>query len=592
MQDELFDRIVVISLKRTPDRLRQFWDRLDSAGWPFKTPEVFEAVDGSKVPVPSWFRSGGPAWGCLQSHRQVIEQALRDGVKRLLILEDDAAFTTDAGDRIKKLMASVPANWDCLMIGGQMMSNGKSKRIAEGVYRVQQCERTHCYALSAKGMKSLYKWWSEPVSGHCDWRLGEWQEKPDVFAYRPDPIIAAQASNFSTIRFRNESTRTWDRRTKLEYDGPNLELDATSDRIKAAIAGKTVAIVGNAPTIKDYADRTLIESADIVIRFNRFTIGAEYPAAGVKTDIIAYPIGYEPGTPTREMIDMHNPKMLAGWYEHGYRRILEEAKALGVSAIPAEFMRSLQRAVGCRPTTGLIFLAYVLDQCQPASVYVTGFSLKKTQSDHYYPGQKFDYITHDPIKELHYIAMRWSDWSGRLTADPWMIERLTESQPANESANDGAFSKPHQWVYDRISELIAPGSVIEVGGGIGHFLPILAKSATKLAVVEPDSRCDADLVPAAARSGATIYRSLKDVGERFDIAVCAEVLEHLPAIEVHNFLKMIREKAGRLFLSSPDRRKHGHGRRTMLELGLALRHAGWTVERKESFDWENLMVCT
>ena len=211
-----FDRAVVISLKRTPERLAAFQDRLQAIQWPCAKPELFHAVDGAALPVPAWWKEGGPAWGCLNSHRQVIEQALRDGVKRLLVLEDDAEFTADAGDRLAAFLEAVPADWMCLMIGGQQMNDGFVTATASPlVKRVSQCERTHCYALSAEGMKSLYRWWSEPVSGHCDWRLGDWQAFPEVTCYRPDPIIAIQGGNFSTIRYRQEPARSWDRRVPV-----------------------------------------------------------------------------------------------------------------------------------------------------------------------------------------------------------------------------------------------------------------------------------------------------------------------------------------------------------------------------------------
>jgi GR25 family glycosyltransferase involved in LPS biosynthesis len=199
-----FDRAVVITLRRTPDRLAQFLSRPS----PFK-PEIFYAVDGDYVPAPEWFHQGGGAWGCWRSHVRVIEQALMDGINWLLVMEDDCAFVPDAESRLKEFLSKVPADAHCLMIGGQQHDDGQTIPICPGVRKVSQCERTHCYALSREGMKSLYRWWNDANDAHCDWQLGDWQES-GVNCYRPDPFIAYQASNFSTIRWQYEPDRAWD----------------------------------------------------------------------------------------------------------------------------------------------------------------------------------------------------------------------------------------------------------------------------------------------------------------------------------------------------------------------------------------------
>ena len=60
-----FERVVVVNLRRRPDRLTAFQREIAQCNWPFKQPVVFEAIDGNKVPVPQGWVAGGGAWGCM-----------------------------------------------------------------------------------------------------------------------------------------------------------------------------------------------------------------------------------------------------------------------------------------------------------------------------------------------------------------------------------------------------------------------------------------------------------------------------------------------------------------------------------------------
>lgn len=200
-----FDRVVVISLQRRRDRMRRFVARVAACEWKFQEPQHFRAVDGNAVPSPRGWRSGGGAFGCQQSHLRVLHDAIMDGVDRLLVFEDDAEFRDDFPADAEKFVESVPSDWECLMLGGQHMAPPIA--VSEGVVRCKNTQRTHCYAVTQEGMKTLAKLWAESVN-HIDWDMGPCLGQRGR-TYAPSPFLVGQASSRSDINGRRNPTQFW-----------------------------------------------------------------------------------------------------------------------------------------------------------------------------------------------------------------------------------------------------------------------------------------------------------------------------------------------------------------------------------------------
>lgn len=206
-----FARCYVISLERTPERLAKFREGFP-ADWPFEAkPEWFPAVDGlMDAPRQGWV-AGGPAWGCNRSWSAVLERCIAEKVSGpVLVLEDDCEFVPGAAARLPEFVQSVPSDADLAFVGGQHFR--APDPVAPGIVRCTETGRTHAVIVLPHFFQPLRDFWAA-FNDHIDRGLQRIAGRHRFYA--ADPFLTIQAANFSTIRYRQEPSRSWDHRVAV-----------------------------------------------------------------------------------------------------------------------------------------------------------------------------------------------------------------------------------------------------------------------------------------------------------------------------------------------------------------------------------------
>jgi len=208
-----FARVVCNTLDRRPDRWRRFAEGLP-ADWPWPMPIRIPAIDGQRVRHPEHWTSGGGAWGCYRSHLQIIESALNDAVRSILILEDDALFPPGFTARALDWLRTVPADWQMLYLGGQHLFAARHPpvEIHPGVYQPYNVNRTHAFALQGDMLQVVYHHllrhdWHR--RNHIDHHLGRLHQQRKHRIYCPGEWLVGQASGKSNINGKTPPERFW-----------------------------------------------------------------------------------------------------------------------------------------------------------------------------------------------------------------------------------------------------------------------------------------------------------------------------------------------------------------------------------------------
>lgn len=210
-----FGTIFVISLAENSGRRGRLAAHLEDLGLA-RADELtwVRAVPGDRCWAPPYFLAGGGAWGCLQSHLRIAQDAAADGLPNYLVLEDDVVFHERSAAHLERFMTEVPDDWGQIYLGGQHLHEPDIVAGSGFVHRCLNVNRTHAYALRQPAIARFQQHVAHAPdyisrgSWHLDHQLGVAHELGLWRTYAPAWWLAGQEAGPSDIS-GFENPRLW-----------------------------------------------------------------------------------------------------------------------------------------------------------------------------------------------------------------------------------------------------------------------------------------------------------------------------------------------------------------------------------------------
>ena len=208
------DKAYVINLTRRPDRLetvnREF-ARIGIAVERFEAVDVRDDTGRYRYPAEL---------GCKLSHLTLLNNAKKNGCRRVLIFEDDVRFSNNFSKVIGEVISQLSRipKWDIFLLGG----NGRNRRTPFNTPNIVMTRffiNIHAYIANVDTL--LYKInLLKPNYKPIDVVFGNGSNdiRKPIIAYAARPALAIQRDDFSDIRERHSGEEYENGRENYQID--------------------------------------------------------------------------------------------------------------------------------------------------------------------------------------------------------------------------------------------------------------------------------------------------------------------------------------------------------------------------------------
>jgi glycosyl transferase family 25 len=195
-----FDKTYCVNLNRRPDRwekVKQEFNRIGVSGI-----ERYEAIDGKDY---DWTNiKYNPSLlvgelGLIETHINLIKDAIKNNYSSILIFEDDVYFT-DEINKIEEYMSQLPDNWDMLYLGGNHIYGPPPPKVNDKILKLVKTYTTHAIAIKSNLFETIIAM-TEGRKKQIDVYYADLQTVYNVYGFTPN--MALQTEDFSDIQNRH-----------------------------------------------------------------------------------------------------------------------------------------------------------------------------------------------------------------------------------------------------------------------------------------------------------------------------------------------------------------------------------------------------
>lgn len=190
------DKTYLINLPYRIDRLKIAKHQFAKAGIEDYT--VFPAIDARRLKIKGVTEENQGLIGCFLSHYFILQEAVMNKYKRIIIFEDDVVLSDDFSFKLMNGLDEVPNTWQLLYLGYYERTGSHKIRVSKNIVIPKNTWGTHAYMVQNNGIKIIYDNLQE-IKTHIDIQISE-HISPKLFTYCIYPSICNQSGIKSDIK--------------------------------------------------------------------------------------------------------------------------------------------------------------------------------------------------------------------------------------------------------------------------------------------------------------------------------------------------------------------------------------------------------
>ena len=197
LNDMGFGKIYLINLTSRTDRLTRTLREFNKVG--LKGYSRFSAINAGTMGITHLRLNNPGLVGCFLSHYFILQEAILNNYKHILIFEDDVTFVNGFNEILAYSLKQLPSDWQLVYLGYTEREgiNTYKKRLSENITLPNDPWGTQAYMVQNDGISILFEHMKE-IKDHLDIQMSR-HIIPQMAAYEIFPSLCPQSGMKSDI---------------------------------------------------------------------------------------------------------------------------------------------------------------------------------------------------------------------------------------------------------------------------------------------------------------------------------------------------------------------------------------------------------